>query len=162
VKCCRRATWRMTATVATVSSGDSPWVGSSSRRSAGSCATAMAISRRRWSPCGKVVACSAARSMRPGASRLARARRPAASRVARPLAGWEGGAAAHEPEIPPAPELHGHPDVLQHGELGENAGDLERARDAAPAARGSGERGYVLATEENVSRGGREETGDEM
>jgi len=82
---------------------------------------------------------------------------------ARPLfARLESGPAADESKVAAAPQLHGDSHVLQHGELREDAGDLEGARDAAPAARGGGERGDVATTKEDAPRGGREETGDEV
>ena len=79
-----------------------------------------------------------------------------------PLAGVEDGAAADQTEVAPSLELHSHPRVLEHGQLGKDAGDLEGARDAAPAARGGGERGDVVAAEEHAAHGRRQEPRDQV
>src|SRR6185295_10877104 len=47
-------------------------------------------------------------------------------------------------------ELDGDAHVLQDGQLREDAGDLEGARDAAAAARRRRQRGDVLAAEEHL------------
>src|SRR5207237_4536176 len=78
------------------------------------------------------------------------------------LAGLEDGAAAEETKVVADLELDGDADVLQHGQLREDAGDLEGTRDAAPAARRGGERGDVVAVEEDTTRRRRQEPRDQV
>ena len=148
-----RATCRMTATVAAVSSGGEPLGGlveqqqlrllGDGHRDLEQALIAVRQGRRRL-----VGPVEEAEELEAGARA--------------PLAGVEDRAAADQAEVAPGLELHGHPRVLEHRQLGEDAGDLEGARDAAPAARGRGERGDVVAAEEHAARGRRQQPRDQV
>jgi hypothetical protein len=69
-----------------------PAVGSSRRRREGRVARARAISRRRWSPYGRLRARSFSRPRRPTAARRSRARATAAASAARTRGGRDDGA----------------------------------------------------------------------
>src|SRR4029077_1013889 len=78
------------------------------------------------------------------------------------LARPEQGPPPDQAEVAAGAELDRDPDVLQHRELREDAGDLEGAGDAPPETGGRGERGHVVAAKEHAARGRRQQSGDEV
>ena len=112
--------------ISAVSFGFMPAVGSSRSRSFGSHASARAISRRRWSPYGRLRASSSSRSGRPTSAISSRARtRPASSsRV------WRRDAKTASTERCAQPGVHADEHVLHGGHVLEETDVLERAADA--------------------------------
>ena len=96
-----------------------PAVGSSSRSSRGRPASAMASSSRFWSPCDSAPPGVAAEVAKPTRSSSSRARSLAIARAGR-----------HARPRATAVREQRHLHVLQRGEVGEDAGDLEGAADA--------------------------------
>ena len=132
------------------SSAPMPATGSSSSSSRGRVASAMAISSWRCSPCASVgPRRRRARRARP----RSRTRGPAR---AAPL----GARGAPEAEAVAGVGLHGQRDVVERAEVAKDAGDLERAGQAALRARGRDRRGDVRAGEADRARVGAQVAGE--
>ena len=113
----------------------------------------MPTSSLRWSPCGRLLA---------GASR--RAVSAMRSRIASASADQRVMVRPDRPQVQPhaAPRLDRQPHVLEHAQVREQVGQLERAAQAAPRALGRRERGDLVAADEHLPGAGLELTGDQV
>ena len=130
-----------------------PAVGSSSSSRRGLSASAIAISAARWSPCASSPTSRSALPVSPASSSVSSTRRREFRRV---------GAAEPRAQTVAGSDLGGDADVLEHGELGKDFGDLEGARHAQRDPLVGGEAGDVAAVEQDRPGGRREEPADQV